>query len=90
LVTLLSRDPALTVQPFRLQAGLVFAFLGIETKGRSIEEISSALDARGPAPRVAPERIAATLYRRTFRPDCKTPTRRSKAGAADIAVHPEK
>jgi len=41
------------------QAGLVFAFLGIETKGRSIEEISSTLDSRAPAPRAAPERIAA-------------------------------
>ena len=41
------------------QAGLVFAFLGIETKGCSIEEISSTLDARRPTPRVAPERIAA-------------------------------
>ena len=41
------------------QAGLVFAFLGIETRGRSIEEISSALDARAPARRAAPEGIAA-------------------------------
>jgi len=41
------------------QAGLVFAFLGIETKGRSIEEISSTLDSRAPAPRAAPKRIAA-------------------------------
>ncbi len=42
------------------QAGLVFAFLGIETKGRSIEEISSTLDARAPIPQAVPERIAAT------------------------------
>jgi len=39
------------------QAGLVFAFLGIETKGRSIEEIGRALDALA-AP--APVRVAAT------------------------------
>src|SRR5215467_3187432 len=42
------------------QAGLVFAFLGIETRGRSIEEINSALDANAPPPRVAVERIPAT------------------------------
>jgi hypothetical protein len=35
-------------------AGLVFALLGIETKGRSIEEIGYALDAP------APVRVAAT------------------------------
>ena len=39
------------------QAGLVFAFLGIETKGRSIEEIGRALDAPVTP---APVRVAAT------------------------------
>jgi putative MFS transporter len=59
-VTLDAIFPALLFLAFWYgQAGLVFAFLGIETKGRSIEEISSTLDARGPTPRVAPERIAA-------------------------------
>jgi putative MFS transporter len=38
------------------QEGLVFAFFGIETRGRSIEEINRALDARAPAP----VRVAAT------------------------------
>ena len=41
------------------QAGLVFALLGIETKGRSIEEIGSALDARALAGRPA-VRVPAT------------------------------
>jgi putative MFS transporter len=60
-VTLDAIFPALLFLAFwYVQAGLVFAFLGIETKGRSIEEISSTLDARRPTPRVAPERIAAT------------------------------
>ena len=60
-VTLDAIFPALLFLAFWYgQAGLVFAFLGIETKGRSIEEISSTLDARVPAPRAAPERIAAT------------------------------
>lgn len=59
-VTLDAIFPALLFLAFWYgQAGLVFAFLGIETKGRSIEEISSMLDARGPPPRVAPEKIAA-------------------------------
>jgi putative MFS transporter len=59
-VTLDAIFPALLFLAFWYgQAGLVFAFLGIETKGRSIEEISSTLDARGPTPRAAPERIAA-------------------------------
>ena len=59
-VTLDAIFPALLFLAFWYgQAGLVFAFLGIETKGRSIEEISSTLDARGPAPGVAPEKIAA-------------------------------
>jgi putative MFS transporter len=35
------------------QAGLVFLLLGIETKGRSIEEIGSTLDARAASPRAA-------------------------------------
>jgi hypothetical protein len=39
------------------QAGLVFAFLGIETKDRSIEEIGRALDAPATPARV---RVAAT------------------------------
>src|SRR5258707_1443050 len=60
-VTLDAIFPALLFLAFWYgQAGLVFAFFGIETKGRSIEEISSTLDARRPTPRVAPERIAAT------------------------------
>jgi putative MFS transporter len=41
------------------QAGLVFAFFGIETRGRSIEEINSTLDANAPPRRAARERIAA-------------------------------
>jgi putative MFS transporter len=45
-VTLDSLFPALLFLAFWYgQAGLVFAFLGIETKGRSIEEIGRALDA---------------------------------------------
>src|SRR5271165_6190440 len=56
-VTLDAIFPALLFLAFWYgQAGLVFAFLGIETKGRSIEEIGRALDA--PAP--APVRVAAT------------------------------
>ena len=59
-VTLDAIFPALLFLAFWYgQAGLVFALLGIETKGRSIEEISATLDARGPAPRVAAEKIAA-------------------------------
>jgi putative MFS transporter len=41
------------------QAGLVFAFLGIETRGRSIEEISSTLDAGTPTPSPAAVRVPA-------------------------------
>ena len=41
------------------QAGLVFAFLGIETKGRSIEEISSSLDSGVPAPAASAARVPA-------------------------------
>jgi putative MFS transporter len=56
-VTLDAIFPALLFLAFWYgQAALVFAFLGIETKGRSIEEIGRALDA--PAP--APARMAAT------------------------------
>ena len=40
------------------QAGLVFLLLGIETKGRSIEEIGSTLDARA-ASRKAASGVAA-------------------------------
>ena len=40
------------------QAGIVFALLGIETRGRSIEEIGSALDA-APPPRAALSRAPA-------------------------------
>jgi MFS transporter, putative metabolite:H+ symporter len=44
-VTLDELFPALLFLAFWYgQAGLVFAFLGIETKGRSIEEIGRALD----------------------------------------------
>jgi len=58
-VTLDAIFPALLFLAFWYgQAGLVFAFLGIETKGRSIEEIGRALDAPAPAP--APVRAAAT------------------------------
>ena len=58
-VTLDGIFPALLFLAFWYgQAGLVFAFLGIETKGRSIEEIGRALDAPAPAP--APVRVAAT------------------------------
>ena len=56
-VTLDALFPALLFLAFWYgQAGLVFAFLGIETKGRSIEEIGRALDAPVPAP----VRVAAT------------------------------
>ena len=56
-VTLDAIFPALLFLAFwYAQAALVFAFLGIETRGRSIEEIGRALDA--PAP--APVRMAAT------------------------------
>jgi len=59
-VTLDALFPALLFLAFWYgQAGLVFAFLGIETRGRSIEEINSTLDANAPARRAAPERIAA-------------------------------
>jgi putative MFS transporter len=40
------------------QAGLMFLLLGFETKGRSIEEISSTLDA-APTPRAALGRAPA-------------------------------
>src|SRR5271169_2581465 len=57
-VTLDALFPALLFLAFWYgQAALVFAFLGIETKGRSIEEIGRALDAPA-AP--APVRVAAT------------------------------
>ena len=60
-VTLDAIFPALLFLAFWYgQAGLVFAFLGIETRGRSIEEISSTLEARAPAARAAAERIPAT------------------------------
>jgi putative MFS transporter len=60
-VTLDAIFPALLFLAFWYgQAGLVFAFLGIETRGRSIEEISNTLDAGAPAPRAAAERIPAT------------------------------
>jgi MFS transporter, putative metabolite:H+ symporter len=50
-VTLDALFPALLFLAFWYgQAALVFAFLGIETKGRSIEEIGRALDAPAPAP----------------------------------------
>src|SRR5207302_9342586 len=39
------------------QAGLMFVLLGFETKGRSIEEINSALDA--PATAAAPAPVTA-------------------------------
>jgi len=59
-VTLDALFPALLFLAFWYgQAGLVFAFLGIETRGRSIEEINSALDANAPPRRAASERIAA-------------------------------
>ena len=57
-VTLDALFPALLFLAFWYgQAGLVFAFLGIETKGRSIEEIGRALDAPATP---APVRVAAT------------------------------
>jgi MFS transporter, putative metabolite:H+ symporter len=57
-VTLDALFPALLFLAFWSgQAGLVFAFLGIETKGRSIEEIGRALDAPATP---APVRVAAT------------------------------
>jgi putative MFS transporter len=60
-VTLDAIFPALLFLAFWYgQAGLVFAFLGIETKGRSIEEISSSLDARASGPRAVAERAVAT------------------------------
>jgi putative MFS transporter len=56
-VTLDAIFPALLFLAFWYgQAALVFAFLGIETKGRSIEEIGRALD----APTPASVRMAAT------------------------------
>ena len=56
-VTLDALFPALLFLAFWYgQAGLVFALLGIETKGRSIEEIGRSLDAPPPAP----VRVAAT------------------------------
>jgi MFS transporter, putative metabolite:H+ symporter len=56
-VTLDALFPALLFLAFWYgQAALVFAFLGIETKGRSIEEIGRALD----APAAVPVRGAAT------------------------------
>jgi len=60
-VTLDAVFPALLFLAFWYgQAGLVFAFLGFETRGRSIEDISSALDARAPTPRHAATRVPAT------------------------------
>jgi MFS transporter, putative metabolite:H+ symporter len=60
-VTLDAIFPALLFLAFWYgQASLVFAFLGIETKGRSIEEISSSLDARASGPRAVAERAVAT------------------------------
>ena len=60
-VTLDGIFPALLFLAFWYgQAGLVFAFLGFETRGRSIEDISSALDARAPTPRHAATRVPAT------------------------------
>ena len=60
-VTLDAIFPALLFLAFWYgQAGLVFALLGIETRGRSIEEISNTLDAGAPAPRAAAERVPAT------------------------------
>ena len=41
------------------QAGLVFLLLGIETKGRSIEEIGSALDAQAASPQATSSVVAA-------------------------------
>jgi putative MFS transporter len=41
------------------QAGLVFLLLGIETKGRSIEEIGSALDAQAASPQATSGAVAA-------------------------------
>jgi putative MFS transporter len=41
------------------QAGLVFLLLAVETKGRSIEEISSTLDASAPTPQAAPGVVPA-------------------------------
>jgi putative MFS transporter len=60
-VTLDAIFPALLFLAFWYgQAGLVFALLGFETRGRSLEEINSALDARAPKPRAAAAGIAAT------------------------------
>src|SRR5258708_12221047 len=62
-VTLDAIFPALLFLAFWYgQAGLVFAFLGIQTKGRSIEEISSSLHARKPPPRVAPQRLPPPTF----------------------------
>jgi putative MFS transporter len=59
-VTLEGLFPALLFLAFWYgQAGLVFALLGIETRGRSIEEINSALDSRASRSSGTPERIAA-------------------------------
>jgi len=59
-VTLEELFPALLFLAFWYgQAGLVFALLGLETRGRSIEEINSALDSRASTSRATPERIAA-------------------------------
>jgi putative MFS transporter len=60
-VTLEALFPALLFLAFWYgQAGLVFALLGIETRGRSIEEINSALDAKASPPRAVVEGIPAT------------------------------
>ena len=60
-VTLDAIFPALLFLAFWYgQAGLVFALLGFETKGRSLEEINNALDARAPKARAAAAGIAAT------------------------------
>ena len=59
-VTLDAIFPALLFLAFWYgQAGLVFLFLGFETKGRSIEEIGSALDAPASSPLRAPIRAPA-------------------------------
>jgi putative MFS transporter len=59
-VTLDALFPALLFLAFWYgQAGLVFAFLGIETKGRSIEEIGNALDAGASGPATAASRAPA-------------------------------
>jgi len=59
-VTLHAIFPALLFLAFWYgQAGLVFLFLGFETKGRSIEEIGSALDTPASSPLRAPIRAPA-------------------------------